>query len=495
MQSNKSSANQNHKDYQNARPLDVHTWSAHPEVNTFVNEIYAELTGVQGNVRINKKLLKVLLLDLYVAWSADPSLMIMYSRDNNAYVAKSRYNEIKIGRTIRDIVDVLVFNGLVHQKLGFHDNTTNTGFYSRLWATDRLKQKFSKARFSKFDTCIHEGRESIILRDGDKNNKEYTDTPETARMRSLLEDYNALLDRTHIDIVDLEEPIIRIEKKGKKRDFTLQIDQKRKFVTRIFNEERWDKGGRFYGGWWQRCPKEFREMITLDGFMGAELDYSGLHIVILYAQQGIDYWTDVNEDPYHLGINDFDPDINLRKAAKLLLLTAINADDEIKTFRAFRRQAHTGTPEKHLTNEQLRILLAALRKKHEPIGDKFASGAGIDLMYVDSQITEKLIETFTYKYQCPILTIHDSYIVPFGYDRKLKEEMVNVFEAVTGIKNVRLEHTTEYYDIVEQEPIDSSCIPTSTGASKRHLDDLEEFKRVRKKDKPEPWYPTWTMVY
>lgn len=255
----------NDRDYNNARPLDVHTWSDHPEVNAFVNEVYDNLSRIKGNQRINKKLLKVLLLDLYVAWSADPTLMIMFSRDNNAYVAKSRYNEINISKKIRDLVDELVLQGVIHQKLGFQDRVAKISFQSRLWASDQLKQKFSEARFSKFDTSIHEGRESILLRDDNKKNKDYVDTPETVRMRSLLGDYNALLDRTHIDIPDLEEPVIRIKKGGKKREFILQIDQKSKFVTRIFNKERWDKGGRFYGGWWQRCPKEYREMITLDG--------------------------------------------------------------------------------------------------------------------------------------------------------------------------------------------------------------------------------------
>lgn len=70
--------------YLNARPLDVHTWSAHPEVNVFVNDIYSQLSSIQGNERINKKLLKVVLLDLYVAWCTDPELMIIFSRDNNA---------------------------------------------------------------------------------------------------------------------------------------------------------------------------------------------------------------------------------------------------------------------------------------------------------------------------------------------------------------------------------------------------------------------------
>ena len=49
-----------------------------------------------------------------------------------------------------------------------------------------------------------------------------------------------------------------------------------------------------------------------------------------------------------------------------------------------------------------------LAQKHEPIAHKLASGARIDLIYVGSQITEKLIEKFTYVYKCPILTVHDS---------------------------------------------------------------------------------------
>ena len=32
-----------------ARPLDVHTWSDYPEVNTFVELIFEDLKGVDGN--------------------------------------------------------------------------------------------------------------------------------------------------------------------------------------------------------------------------------------------------------------------------------------------------------------------------------------------------------------------------------------------------------------------------------------------------------------
>tara|TARA_B110000008_G_C16682739_1_gene449435 strand:+ start:132 stop:566 length:435 start_codon:yes stop_codon:yes gene_type:complete len=129
----------------------------------------------------------------------------------------------------------------------------------------------------------------------------------------------------------------------------LQINQQDKFVRRIFNKSDWNKGGRFYGGWWQLCPKDYRKRIMMDGMMTSEIDYSGLHVVLLYSQEGINYRAEINEDPYHLdGINNIDPNIDLRDVAKLLLLTTINADEELKAFQAFRSQAETGSPEKKI---------------------------------------------------------------------------------------------------------------------------------------------------
>ena len=68
-------------DYTNARPLDVHRWSEYPEVNDFVGHVFTDLKAVNGNAQISKKLVKVILLDLYVAWCADSRLMLMFSRE------------------------------------------------------------------------------------------------------------------------------------------------------------------------------------------------------------------------------------------------------------------------------------------------------------------------------------------------------------------------------------------------------------------------------
>ena len=486
-------------DYTNARPLDVHRWSEHPEVNAFIDHVFTDLKSINGNARISKKLVKVILLDLYVAWCADPGLMLMFSRDNNAYKAGSRYNELHISKKIIGIVDALIANGVIGQKLGFNDRVSGIGFQSRLWASEKLIALFEKARFNQFYISHPKNWNPIVLRNESKDAQEYADTSKTNGMRSVLLDYIKILKHTHIDIYDLETPVLIIGD-GKKK-IRLQINQQDKRVRRIFNNSRWDQGGRFYGGWWQRCPKDYRKKIQFDGIMTAEIDFSGLHIVILYAQEGINYWAEVNEDPYELhGINDIDPDVDLRAAAKLLLLTAINSDDTNKTFKAFRSQSANGSPEKKMTDGQLSAMLHQLAQKHEPIAHKLASGAGIDLMYVDSQITEKLIEKFTFVYKCPILTVHDSYIVPFGYDHFLYQEMQAAFEEVTGVKHPVVEHTTEYYDVIEREPhpdnpVDLQHDHYAGPPSQRHLSELELFREFKGKPLWEDWVPDWTAVY
>ena len=378
------------------------------------------------------------------------------------------------------VVNNLVNEGIIEEKRGFNDKIRGIGFQSRLWASHSLKEKFKSARFHQFQFCDYEGRESIVLRDKNKEAVEdYQDNAVTTFSRSLLSDYNALLANTHIDVFDLDKPVIEIGSGSK--TMKLAITQQDKFVRRIFNNSKWNEGGRFYGGWWQRCPKIYREKIVFDGIATAEIDFSGIHIVILYVQEGINYWAEVNEDPYSIhGINDIEPDIDLRAAAKLLFLTAINAQQPQEAFGAFRQQAKVGTPERRLSNQQLNSMLNQLKRKHKPIAHKLASGAGIELMYVDSQITQRLIERFTRHYQCPILTIHDSYIVPFGWDRILHREMQASFEAVTGVSQPVVEHTTEYYDVQEDEPdprlVNSMNDYPDWTPSKRHLKDYESFK-------------------
>ena len=62
-----------------------------------------------------------------------------------------------------------------------------------------------------------------------------------------------------------------------------------------------------------------------------------------------------------------------------------------------------------------------------------------------------------------------------------------------------VEHTTEYYDVLEDEPdpqLSNSITEYQDWTpSKRHLKDSESFKIYKEKSDREPWVPDWTMVH
>jgi len=425
----------------NSKLFDVHTWSDHPEVNNFVDLIYEKhFDGRKAEIK--KKHLKVVLLDLYVTWTEDPSRVIAYSRNHNDYNAGSRYNELHISKLSIDVVDKLIDAGLVDPAIGFLDRDTGIGRYSRIWPTDPLIDLFREARFSPFDIRSHKDRLTVILRENDPDDEgnsdiEYEPTEETERMSAMLHKYNELLASTFIGIPTLQNPWIETHKDGKTR--RLCVGQREKFVRRIFNRGSFDCGGRFWGGWWQQCPKEYREKIFLNDQPTNEIDFSGLHIVMLYADEGVDYWEAIGSDPYEIPVPDFlDDAMHARAVAKTLFLMLLNAENGDEAYAAFRDKAETGSPEKHLKNDQLSVVHKLIENKHPAIAKYFGADVGISLMNRDAKITEIILDTFVQR-SIPVLSLHDSYIVPIGYEDYLIETMNRAFKNVTGIPLVRHE--------------------------------------------------------
>ena len=83
----------------NSEPLDVHTWSEHPEIKALCDQLYDEaglsVLEPKGNrkaKRTVKESLRVLILDLYVKWLKDPSISIGFSKSMKDYKVGSRYN-------------------------------------------------------------------------------------------------------------------------------------------------------------------------------------------------------------------------------------------------------------------------------------------------------------------------------------------------------------------------------------------------------------------
>ena len=69
-------------------------------------------------------------------------------------------------------------------------------------------------------------------------------------------------------------------------------------LRRIFARGRMDRGGRFYGGWWQTIPKDDRRFITINGRPTVEVDFSEIHPTMLYLLDG----QSAPESIYDLGL-------------------------------------------------------------------------------------------------------------------------------------------------------------------------------------------------
>ena len=132
-------------DYEHSRPLDVHRWSEHKEVNKFVDDIYNTYFKQKSSIR--KKHLKVILLDLYIAWRDDPTLSIGVGMSPKHYKAgQSRYNSLYIKRTMIEIVKELQKHKLIRLLSGKRVSTA-FGYVTRIWAADKLIEKFQDTAF------------------------------------------------------------------------------------------------------------------------------------------------------------------------------------------------------------------------------------------------------------------------------------------------------------------------------------------------------------
>ena len=76
-------------------------------------------------------------------------------------------------------------------------------------------------------------------------------------------------------------------------------------------------------------------------------------------------------------------------------------------------------------------------------------------------------------------------------------ERWKMLEAITGTTHPVANHTTEYSDILEQEPNQTEDIhyQYSEPASQRHLKELELFREFRRKPEVEDWVNIGTLVY
>jgi len=456
-----------------SRPLDVHRISDYPEVQRMITYLFDEMksSGLIGKSPRKKilKHLKVVVLDLYVAYLHDPLVYLGYSRRRDDYSGASRLGQLYLGyRPMIRVVDGLLDLGYLEHHKGFQDQASGRSFLSRMRATPKLIDLIEN--YSVAPSMISlEDDQLIILRDADKEAIDYEETDETSAMEATLRSYNTFLSKYELA---LSLPTDEV------RDFLQSrriapLDYTRNRLYRIFNED-FTSGGRFYRGWWQNIPRELRQYITIDGEPCSELDYSGQHLLLLYGLEGDEYrWLKgLDDDPYYLeafgeGVRD------LLKRSVLIL---VNSADETEAIRAIRQKINYEFPYLASTDVYIRSLIEALTDKHPEIEDHLFSGRGGELQYQDAQIAEYVLKDMQARGQ-PVLPVHDSFIVQDKYLAHLYSSMKEAYRML-GVDSIPEVKIKKGANTTFDKPYFMQLWELMDGESKINQKELESIKKL-----------------
>jgi hypothetical protein len=292
------------------------------------------------------------------------------------------------------------------------------------------------------------GSELIRLKDSNKRLILYEDTDEVISMRQRLKAWNKFISLYWADLAIRDDESLGYLTSSLPED---QADEERERISqrdglklpdltacqlyRVFNNGSFERGGRFYGGWWQKIPKEWRKKILIDGHQTNEVDFSGMLIRMLYHLQG----REAEGDPYHLQNVSRD----YRPIIKKTLISLINTDQE----------GAIKAPPRRALPMPWRDFKELIKAHHQPISCYFSSGEGLRMQRIDSDIVDYVIIEAG-KRGIPVLPVHDSFIAWDTKTEEIKELMKDAYRSIMGGEipvDVALSFIEE--ELEEQPPI------------------------------------------
>ena len=315
---------------------------------------------------------------------------ISYSRRRSYYTGHNRYRRPTFSyRAVVPAIDQLAKEGLIeHEKMP----PGHRGYQSRFRAFPALLTELRET------TLLYEPLEIILLRDTNGELVDYRDNRKIRAMRNRLAALNEGLASQQIA---LDGRVIR------EGDMLDNGGRARAQLHRVFHRADFGLGGRFYGAHWQNIGN--RSQLTINGQETVELDYSGIHIRLLYQEAG----KEMHGDPYDFGE---------RWQAKFALLIGVNAKSTTSAVRALadalRGKAGINDP-----YDAAKSLLKAAKARHPDIAHAFGSDAGVRLMHKDAEIAERVMMEMVRTTGIVPLAVHDSFLVPSGQKSKLMETM------------------------------------------------------------------------
>ena len=110
----------------------------------------------------------------------------------------------------------------------------------------------------------------------------FTETEETAQMRKNLKKINRVLSEHWYDLElgdEEHEYFLKqmVFKEAQDNGRKYNLDLRQIHLYRVFNGEKLQTGGRFYGGWWQQISRDYRRKLIVGGKRMIEYYYSSMH--------------------------------------------------------------------------------------------------------------------------------------------------------------------------------------------------------------------------
>jgi len=170
-------------------------WSNSPEFRGVVDKVFSEVSGlikISSKTR-SKDALKTVLLNLWVSYLM--GVPVRYSRRKNSYVRNARYGQLFMKRDrLIPLIDALYRLGYINQQKGWQDRKTGVRRQTRMWGTRKLWNLFLRSGLMDEHFVLPpEPEELIILRDNNKREIGYRETPQIRKLREQLQNYNHFL--------------------------------------------------------------------------------------------------------------------------------------------------------------------------------------------------------------------------------------------------------------------------------------------------------------
>lgn len=412
--------------------------SSMPDVLNVLEEV-SQYLGL-GNYQKQQAILKYLLLDFRKREIELPGGWLAYSRDRNKnrefYEATEPFASLQVTYDpLVSVMDRLISAGLIESAPGFYSFSS---FTSRARPTsllrryiDRIPEEAVRDSLDYFQAIVLKKRVSRSIKGRTRTRDIRIKLPEDAfvqQIRAEVMAFNYLFRDSQINLANPAQFEAGSALAEGAMDAEVRINFNKKYLYRVFNENL-NRGGRFYGAWWQNVPSGARRFILIDDEPTVEVDFKGFHIALLYSLSGIDYFEgDLSRDPYSGVSVD-------RDDAKLLLQMLLNCSNRMEAIHAYiseKREAGD-TPDVELVD----AVVKQFEEKHSPIREHFFRGLGIRMQYIDSMIAATvmndcmksgILDSDGIRHKFLVLPVHDSFIVKHRHKDQIKRVMQSAVE-------------------------------------------------------------------